>query len=150
MRRSPKVLLFAALATAVAAGGCSSALSDFVGVSAHNVYITAGNPQPAAQGDSVYFSISNSGVASAYLQRCGDEPALDYQVWQNNAWVEMGPAITCPAPSTPGPIQLDPGAPLMMSTVYTTPGRYRVGVSAASRPDLSDAAMAWTVGFSIN
>ena len=150
MKPSPKVLLFAALATAVVVGGCSSALADLVGVSAHDVYITAGNPQPAAQGDSVYFSISNSGGAPAYLQRCGDEPALDYQVWQNNAWVEMGPAVTCPAPSSPGPIELDPGAPLVMSTVYTTPGRYRVGVSAASRVDLSDAGMAWTVAFDIH
>ncbi len=133
----------------MAAGACSSALSEFIGVSAHNVYISAGSPQPAPQGDSVYLTISNSGVASAYLARCGDEPALDYQVWQNNAWVEMGPAITCPTPSTPGPIQLDPGPAILMNTVYTTPGRYRVGVSAASKPDLSDAGMAWTVGFDI-
>ena len=149
MKPSPKVLLFAALATAAAAGACSSAISKIVGVSAHNVYITAGIPQAAPQGDSVYFTISNAGVAPAYLARCGDVPALDYQVNTNGAWVETGPAITCPAPSTPGPIELDPGVPIQMSTVYTSSGHYRVGVSAASKADLSDAAMAWTVAFDI-
>lgn len=151
MKPSPKALLAgAALAAATAVGACSSALSDLVGVSAHNVYITPGAPVPAAGGDSVYFSISNSGVAPAYLARCGDAPALDFQVSTNGAWVEQEPAVTCPAPSSPGPIELDPGTPIVIAFLYTDAGHYRVGISTATKADLSDAAMAWTIPFDVS
>ena len=150
MKPSPKVLLAGAVLAAVAVvGACSSSLSDLVGVSAHNVYITPGSPQPAAGGDSVYFSISNSGVAPAYLARCGDAPALDFQVYTNGAWVEQGPAVACPEPSSPGPIELDPGSPIVLAFLYANPGRYRVGISTATKADLSDADMAWTIPFDI-
>ncbi len=150
MRPSRKALLVGgALAGAIALGACSSAIDKILGTPVYNVYITQGAPQPAPQGDSVYFTISNSGVNVAYLARCGDVPALDYQVFTNGAWVEMGPAITCPAPSTPGPIELDPGAPIVMSNVYTSSGHYRVGVSVGTTADLSNAQMSWTAGFDV-
>ena len=146
MRPSRKVLLFAALAAG--AGACSGgAIAKLVGVPAHYVYITPGAPQHVAGGDSVYLSIANQGFVTAYVERCGDAPALDFQVQQNGQWVEMGPAITCSTPSTPGPIALDPGQSIVIAHLYPNAGHYRVGVSAASKADLSDATEAWTVAF---
>lgn len=149
MKPSSKRLLVAGLAFAAGMVACSSSLSRLVGVSAHDVFITPGRPQPAPEGDSVYFNIQNNGGATAYLARCGDEPALTLQVFQNGNWVNMGPAVTCPTPSTPGPIELASGASIVLVEVYTGPGHYRAGVSAATTADLADAAPAWTVGFDI-
>ncbi|MGH7669494.1 MAG: hypothetical protein ACRENQ_08350 [Gemmatimonadaceae bacterium] len=149
MKSSRGVLLFAALATAVAAGACSSAISDLLGVVEYNVFVTPGSPQPGPQGDTVYVTISNNGVNPAYLARCGDQPAVTIQVWQNNTWVQSGPILDCLAPSSPGPIEVDPGTPIVISNVYPDSGRYRVGVSVATQADLSDAAAAWTVGFDV-
>ena len=149
MKPSPKLLLVAGLAFAAGLGACSSGLARIVGVSAHDVYITPGRPQPGPQGDSVYFNIQNNGGATAYLSRCGDEPALTLQVFQNGNWVNTGPAVSCPSPSTPGPIELAPGASIVLVEVFPSPGHYRGGVSAATTADLADAAQAWTVGFDI-
>jgi hypothetical protein len=149
MRPSTQRLLFAALAFAAGVGACSSSLSGFVGVPAHDVFVTPGAPQHGTGGDTVYYSIANNGASPAYLMPCGDAPAISYEVFQNGAWVNTGPAISCAVQTVPGPIELDPGTPIVVSTVYASPGRYRAGVSAASKADLSDAAMAWSVAVDI-
>ena len=149
MRSSPQRLLFAALSLAAAVGACSSSISDFVGTPAHEVFVTPGSPQHGTSGDTVYYSISNSGASTAYLAPCGDVPAVTYQVFQNGAWVTTGPVTTCPVQTVPGPIELVPGTPIVVSNVFTTAGRYRAGVSVATKVDLSDAAPAWSVGVDI-
>jgi hypothetical protein len=150
MPESAKRFLFVLAACAVtAAGACSSSLARLVGVPSHDVNITPGAPQAVSGGDTVFFSIDNNGVNTAYVQPCGDQPALDLQVYQNGAWVELGPAVTCPAPTNPGPIELASGAQLVVAAFYTGPGHYRTGVSVGTDAALSDAAMAWTAGFDI-
>ena len=137
------VALAGALVFVGACGG--SALRALVGVAAHNVNITPGVPQ----GDTVYFDIANSDFSSAYLQECGDGPALSIQVQQGGNWVAYGPAVTCPAPTVPGPIELKSGAELVVNREFTQAGKYRVGVSVGTSVTMSDAQMAYTVGFTI-
>jgi hypothetical protein len=134
----------------VFAAGCGgSALSRLVGIAAHQVNITPGVPQHSAAGDTVYFDIANSGFSSAYLQECGDGPQVTLQVLKGAGWQSYGPAVACPTPTVPGPIELKSGEEKVVNRLFTEPGTYRAGVSVGTSVTMSDAQMAYTISFTI-
>lgn len=148
MKIPPRTVLFSALAIALAACGGSS-ISGTVGTPAHGVFVTAGHPQPGPQGDTVYLSIDNEGSGTTYLQQCGDNPTLDIQQWVNGHWQPVPQPLTaCPAPTTPGPLELALGQTLVVTRIFTS-GTFRVGVFVASKPDYTDVAESMSASFTV-
>ncbi|HEY5218583.1 MAG TPA: hypothetical protein VIJ16_02185 [Gemmatimonadaceae bacterium] len=135
-------------ALAIVAIGCSSSVERLLGTSAHQVFISAGAPQAVTGGWSVYLNIVNQSFATAYVQPCGDDPALTIEKSVNGQW-QSTLAVTCPVSSNSGPIQLMSGDSILINRVFSDSGQFRAGVSVGTTPSLSDAATAWTTGFII-
>jgi hypothetical protein len=133
---------------AIVAIGCSRSVERLLGTSAHQVFISAGAPQAVTGGWSVYLYIVNQGFSTAYVQQCGDDPALAIEKSVNGQW-QSTMAVTCPVSSNPGPIQLVSGDSILISRVFSDSGQFRAGVSVGTTPSLGDAATAWTTGFII-
>ena len=84
-------------------------------------------------------TVSNTGAATAYLQACGTNPAMNEQLLVDGQWTFTGPAIACPM--TPGPIVLAAGESRLTNWFFAT-GRRRIVLGVASVQDLSDSELA--------
>jgi hypothetical protein len=90
-----------------------------------------------ALGDSVALHFVNTGSAPAYLPRCGSEPLMLTQQFVNGVWTGGVQNFMCVAPAAPGPVQLDPGASLVLIRILK-PGRYRMTATTTNLADLSN------------
>ena len=70
--------------------------------------------------------IQNLGTTTAFLRACGTQPALEEQQFVGGSWVSVGPAISCPFPSTPIPLAAGDSARL---NVFYVKGTRRVVMS---------------------
>jgi hypothetical protein len=91
-------------------------------------------------------TVTNTGSTTAYLQACGQQSAMAEQQLINGAWVNVGPAITCPV--TPGPIALAAGQSIHSNWFFAT-GRRRMVVGVGGLPSLADAALDTSASFDV-
>src|SRR5262245_18749258 len=89
--------------------GCGAATTETIGVSSHEVEVTATVTQRSSNGDSVVIQIRNSGTHPAFVSRCGAGPLLLMQQFVNGEWIGGVHNFACPIPAAPGPIRLNAG-----------------------------------------
>jgi hypothetical protein len=141
-----RVLLCALVAVG---SSCSNDLTSTSGESAHGVVITADITSHASSGDSIVVHISNAGVGSAFLPRCGSGPLLLTQQFTNGAWTGGVQNFLCIAPPVPGPIELAAGASIDIVRVMDVNGRYRFIVAVAEDASLTTAVTAASNSFDV-
>lgn len=137
-----------AAALAVALAACGHDVTGVAGVTVYDVSVSESARVSTVEGPSLTFRVVNQGAVTAYLQECGDFPALGIERYANGQWQPLLGAL-CPRPQTPGPIALAPGVALTLDRVFSDTGRYRVSVVVATTPDLGGAARAVSPPFDI-
>lgn len=136
------------VALAVALAACGHDVTGVAGITVYDVSVSESARAPTVEGPNLTFRIVNHGAATAYLQECGDFPALEIERYANGQWQPLLGAL-CPRPRTPGPIALAPGAALTLDRIFSDTGRYRVSVVVATTPDLGGSAQAVSPPFDV-
>jgi hypothetical protein len=150
-----KTAVAVTILTALAAA-CSSGIVEPGGTTGHDVSIAVDVPGVCIVGgcDPVsaevhtlaLIRIQNLGATTAFLRACGTQPALEEQQFVGGSWVSVGPAISCPLPSTP--IPLAAGDSLRLNAFYAK-GTRRVVMSVGGNASLSDEVLATSGAFVI-
>ena len=115
-------------------------------VDVHGRCLVGGCDPPGGDVSLTLVRILNTGTATAFLQACGNRPALGEQQLVNGVWVNVGPAAACVF--TPGPIALAAGDSIQVNWWFES-GTRRLVLGVAGKSDMSDEELDSSASFQI-
>ena len=139
---SARLILAIVLAACADAATAPTAANPVHGVlitiTAPGPCLTGGCDPPFGSATLALVRLQNTGASVAYLQACGNYPAIGDQQLVKGQWANMGPAYTCAFPSRP--IPLAPGDSLRLNW-YFAAGQHRLVLGVASDPTFTDEGL---------